>query len=137
MLLFVATTTMDLTNPETYSSIMAIGEDLSILIGVKQLACVMRQSNYFKFVCFLLNIVQVYMVTTKILYFHLNQSKIGSMLKELEDRFLELNHSKDPRVRRLQKYCYFQETILFFLNYFNGVMLAMSFPIQVSFSISS
>lgn len=71
------------------------------------------------------------MVTIKIFYFYFNQRKIGSMLKELEDRFLLLSSSNDERIRRMQKFCYFQETILFLLNYFNGVMLAMSFPIQV------
>lgn len=54
------------------------------------------------------------------------------MLKELEDRFLKLNHSNDLKIRKMQKYCYFQETILFLINYFNGVMLATSFPLQVS-----
>lgn len=72
------------------------------------------------------------MVTIKIFYFYFNQQKIGKMLKILEDRFLVLGNSHDPRIRSMQQFCYFQETILFLLNYFNGVMLAMSFPIQVS-----
>ncbi|XP_055323830.1 odorant receptor 49b-like [Sitodiplosis mosellana] len=100
---------MDLTNPETYSRILAICEDLSILIGV-------------------------YMVATKILYFYFNQQKIGGMLKILEDRFLALGESRDQRICRMQRFCYFQETILFLMNYFNGVMLAMSFPIQPLFA---
>lgn len=53
------------------------------------------------------------------------------MLKILEDRFLELNSTNDQRIRKMQRFWYFQETILFLLNYFNGVMLAFSFPIQV------
>lgn len=36
---FVATTTMDLSNPETYCSVLAIGEDLSILFGVGKFRC--------------------------------------------------------------------------------------------------
>lgn len=73
------------------------------------------------------------MVTTKIFYFYFNQRKIGKMLKILEVRFLALGQSRDARIRRMQQFCYFQETILFLLNYFNGVMLALSFPIQVKF----
>lgn len=72
------------------------------------------------------------MVTTKILYFYFNQPKIGAMLRELEERFLELNNSNDMKVRQMQKYCYIQETILFFINFMNGIMLAFSFPIEVS-----
>lgn len=72
------------------------------------------------------------MVATKIFYFYFNQQKIGEMLKILEDRFLALGENHDKRIRRMQKYCYFQETILFLLNYFNGVMLALSFPIMVN-----
>lgn len=53
------------------------------------------------------------------------------MLQILKDRFLALGESNDHRIRRMQKFCYFQETILFLLNYFNGVMLALSFPIMV------
>lgn len=71
------------------------------------------------------------MVSTKIFYFYFNQQKIGEMLKILEDRFLALSHSRDPKILSMQKFCYFQEMILFLLNYFNGVMLAMSFAIQV------
>lgn len=76
--------------------------------------------------------LQVYMVATKILYFYFNQQKIGKMLKILEDRFLALGDSRDHRIRKMQRFCYFQETILFLLNYFNGVMLALSFPIMVN-----
>lgn len=72
------------------------------------------------------------MVTTMIFYFYFNQGKIGKMPKILEDRFLALGYSRDPKICRMQQFCYFQETIFFLLNYFNGVMLAMSFPIQVS-----
>lgn len=73
------------------------------------------------------------MVTTKIFYFYFNQRKIGSMLDIFVKRYLALTNSNDPKIRQMQRFYYFQETILFLLNYFNGLMLALSFPIQVIF----
>lgn len=80
--------------------------------------------------------LQVYMVTTKIFYFYFNQREIGSMLKILVDRFLALTNSNDAKIREMQRFYYFQETILFLLNYFNGLMLALSFPIQVNVCVN-
>lgn len=71
------------------------------------------------------------MVATKIFYFYFNQRRIGDLLKILEDRFLALSRCDDEAIRKKQRFCYFQETILFLLTYFNALILSLSFPIQV------
>lgn len=140
IIIFVATTTMDLTNPDTYSRLLTIGQDLSILIGVwswfARRIFLIRWKEWEEQLIDLIDtfyiVWQVYMVTTKIFYFYFNQRDIASMLKILVNRYLALSNSDDPKIRQMQRFYYFQETILFLLNYFNGVMLALSFPIQVN-----
>lgn len=75
------------------------------------------------------------MVTTKIFYFRFNQRRIGTILNTLEKRFINLSITNDMKIRKLQRFYYFQESILFFLNYFNGFMLSMSFPFMVNISL--
>lgn len=71
------------------------------------------------------------LIIVKRIYFEFRASDIRQIVEIIRDRFVAVSLRIEPRARKLSRFYFLQEMILFICNYVNAFVLLFAISLQV------